>query len=103
MSAAIERQKYVPQTLSTGASGMTTVMSGTATTYTAAITQNPVTVSPGPSQDDIEKSVYSYLRAIRALGKSIAGTGQIADALGLPISEVNSAVKNLTGKGVKIK
>jgi hypothetical protein len=49
----------------------------------------------------IERAVYSHIRAIRALGRTRINTSDIADALSLKVSEVNSAVAKLKRKGVR--
>jgi hypothetical protein len=50
----------------------------------------------------IEKAVYSHIRAKRALGRSTINTTEIAAALGIPVHQVNVAIRNLTSKGVRI-
>jgi hypothetical protein len=49
----------------------------------------------------VQNAVYAYIRAIRALGRTEINTDEIAAALSLPVSEVNSAVSALKKKGVK--
>ncbi len=51
---------------------------------------------------DLEKAVYTYIRAIRALGRTRANTSEIANALGITISEVGSTLAALRKKGVKL-
>jgi hypothetical protein len=49
----------------------------------------------------VENAVYAYIRAIRALGRTKISTGEIAEALLLPIEDVNSALSSLKRKGVR--
>jgi hypothetical protein len=53
------------------------------------------------STKNIENAIYAYIRAIRALGRDKINTIDIAEALSLPVSEVNRAVSALEKKGVK--
>jgi hypothetical protein len=49
----------------------------------------------------IEAAVYSYIQALRALGKTQVNTAEIARALGLPVSNVDQVVPKLNEKGIK--
>jgi len=59
-----------------------------------------VTISP--RNNEIEKAVYAHIRAVRALGRTQINTSDIADALSLPVSEVNRAITQLKKKGVRV-
>ena len=50
---------------------------------------------------DIKNAVYTYIRAIRTLGRKELNTSEIADALSIPVEEVNRVVVSLKKKGVK--
>ena len=50
----------------------------------------------------IEAAVYTYIRAVRALGRKKLRTEEIADALALPIEDVNRAVSSLRRRGVRV-
>jgi hypothetical protein len=49
----------------------------------------------------LENAVYAYIQAIRALGHTRINTRDIADALSLPIEDVDRAINSLKQKGVK--
>lgn len=49
----------------------------------------------------IENAVYAHIQAIRGLGRSQINTSEIADALSLPVQEVNLAIESLREKGIK--
>ena len=49
----------------------------------------------------VEKAVYSYIQAVRALGRETVNTVEIARALGVNIDAVESAVAKLRAKGVR--
>lgn len=48
-----------------------------------------------------EKAVYAYIQAIRARGRKQVNTEEIAEALSMPIDEVERAALSLRKKGVK--
>jgi DNA-binding MarR family transcriptional regulator len=56
---------------------------------------------PLRSSKGVQNAVYAYIRAIRALGRTRINTSEIADALSLPIPEVNRALSSLKRKGVR--
>src|ERR1700757_2649052 len=49
----------------------------------------------------IETAVYTYIRALRSLGKTQVNTAEIAKALGLPVSIVASVLPKLSEKGIR--
>jgi hypothetical protein len=49
----------------------------------------------------VENAVYAYIRAIRALGRTNVATSEVADALSLPVAQVNLAISALKKKGVR--
>jgi hypothetical protein len=53
------------------------------------------------SQRNVENAVYGYIRAVRALGRTKISTAEVARALALSVSEVNSVLASLKGKGVR--
>lgn len=54
-----------------------------------------------PEKKKIQRAIYAHIRAVRALGRERITTGEIAEALSLPVSEVNRAVTGLKKKGVR--
>jgi len=53
------------------------------------------------NSEAIEAAVYSYIQALRALGKTQVNTAEIARALGLPMSNVEKALPKLTERGIR--
>lgn len=51
---------------------------------------------------EIERAVYSYIRAMRAIGRTRLNTIEIARALGISPARVAQVVQGLSKKGVKI-
>jgi HTH domain len=62
----------------------------------------PTVHGKGRINKKTESAVYSYIRAIRALGREQVNTGEIADALSLSVLTVNNAIAALRKKGVKV-
>ena len=54
------------------------------------------------NEQNIEKAVYGYIRAIRAVGRAKVDSGEISVALNLPFRDVEKAMRQLSGRGVKI-
>lgn len=50
----------------------------------------------------IQNAVYAYVQAVRALGRKQLNTIEIAEALSIPVAEVNQAVTSLKKRGVKV-
>jgi hypothetical protein len=50
----------------------------------------------------VQNAVYGYIQAIRALGRDKVDSSEIAEALSLPITDVEQALALLRGKGVKL-
>jgi hypothetical protein len=50
---------------------------------------------------NVENAIYTYMRAVRALGRTKIDTGDVANALSLPLDQVNGALSSLKKKGVK--
>lgn len=82
---------------------------GTATTDQAEINTAAGAATAAPaapkfrSSANVEAAVYSYIRALRALGKKRVNTNEIAVALGLTTIEVDATLSALQSKGVKPK
>lgn len=53
------------------------------------------------STKSIESAVYAHIRAVRALGRDKINTADIAEALSIPVAEVNRAILSLSKRGVK--
>jgi hypothetical protein len=51
---------------------------------------------------NIENAIYAHIRAIRALGRKTINTIEIAEALSIPVTQVNAAIGSLKRKGVKV-
>ena len=52
-------------------------------------------------QDIIRNAVYLHIQAVRSMGRTSINTAEIAEALGVPRSYVDAAVKSLSDRGVK--
>ncbi len=50
---------------------------------------------------NVQNAVYAYIRAVRALGRTKINTTEVADALSLPVAEVNGALSSLKKRGVR--
>jgi len=61
----------------------------------------PRTRRPVRVVTSVQNAVYAYIQAIRALGRTEINTSEIADALSLPVAEVNRAISSLRKKGVR--
>ena len=51
---------------------------------------------------NVESAVYSYIQAVRALGKTRLTASEIASSLSISPFDVNEAIAKLHSKGVKI-
>jgi len=82
---------------------------------TSGMANNSVTTTLGPTSGvvtrvtvesfghrNIENAVYAHIRAMRELGKTQLNTAEIAEALGLSVTEVDSTLAALKKKGVKV-
>ncbi len=54
------------------------------------------------SDKDVEKAVYAYIRAVRALGRETINTLDISRALSIPLPRVEKAAERLESKGVRL-
>jgi hypothetical protein len=88
---------------------MLTPSAGTTATTTSLTSVASGLVSfPGVEREtakpsrDIEGAVYSFVRALRATGRTKVSPSEIAAALSLPPTEVMTALRALEKKGVKI-
>lgn len=50
---------------------------------------------------NIETAVYTYVRALRTLGKTQVNTAEIARALGVPVSSVDRVLSKLSERGIR--
>jgi hypothetical protein len=50
----------------------------------------------------LENAVYMHIRAIRTLGRTTINTTEIASALEVSLSDVESTLRSLEKKGVKV-
>lgn len=58
-------------------------------------------IQRGEKSDKIGLAVFSYIQAVRALGRTNVNTSEIADGLKLSVEIVEQAVAGLKSKGVK--
>jgi hypothetical protein len=56
---------------------------------------------PKRGEKTIETAVYTYIQALRSLGKTQVNTAEIATALGVPVSSVARVLPKLSEKGVR--
>jgi len=56
---------------------------------------------PSKKQEGIQRAVLAHIRAIRSLGRTEINTVEIADALSLPVHEVNEVIEKLKDQGVR--
>ena len=54
------------------------------------------------SDEELENAIYTHLQAIRALGRETANSYEIAEALSVPMKEVERIMENLQDRGVTI-
>jgi hypothetical protein len=54
------------------------------------------------NRSDIGAAVYSHIQAMRSLGRKTINTAEIAKALSLNVNEVDRAIVEMKGKGVKV-
>ena len=54
-----------------------------------------------PKDDAVREAVFSYIQAVRALGYERVNTAQIATALDLRPSDVETVVDSLANEGVR--
>lgn len=60
------------------------------------------TRSFGRKKHKLENAVYAHIQAVRALGRKKINTIEIANALSIPVPEVNRVIDALKKKGVKV-
>lgn len=51
---------------------------------------------------EMEKAVYGFIRAVRALGRTSVASTEISDALNLSARDVEGAMRKLGSQGVRI-
>lgn len=73
------------------------------TSYRTSVISPNVRVAVRPKGNKaIQNAVYAYIQAVRALGRNRLNTSEIAEALSIPVLEVNEAISSLKKKGVKV-
>jgi predicted Rossmann fold nucleotide-binding protein DprA/Smf involved in DNA uptake len=102
----MSNEAYMPSpvitTSSVGQNSIVTTGTSTSTEYTLKLTSRSAkSQSAEMNLKQLESAVYSYIRALRALGNTTIGVDQIAKALNLSIPQVNSTLAALKSKGVK--
>ena len=65
------------------------------------ISDIPLVRRSARSSKMVQNAVYAYIRAVRALGRTKITTTEVADALSLPVIEVNRALSSLKKRGVR--
>jgi hypothetical protein len=106
----VSKKENLPLSRGSSTTGVTTSVSGTANVSVSTIIFGPdlnrVVLSPipsVPSREQMADAVYAHIQALRALGRTGVDTSEVASALGLSTTEVNSIVADLGTKGVKVK
>ena len=92
--------------ISAPSSGSNTSVSITTSTSTTAFrVDRPVVARDEKDRAQelrrIEAAVFSHIKALRALGKTLVNTAEISDALSISRQEVERAIKGLEQKGVR--
>jgi hypothetical protein len=89
-------------TLTKPSSASETVTYSVSTPTSLTVTYNvEAPAAPRNSSKDIERAVYSYLRAVRALGRTELNVSDVAGALHIATPLVVAALSALRSKGVK--
>ena len=78
-----------------------TISQGSTTAKRTSLTISSSRSAHVRPEKKFERAVYAYIQAIRVLGSEQVNTEEIADALSMPIGEVERAVRSLRKKGVK--
>jgi hypothetical protein len=81
------------------------VVSSDSTSASAETLQSDVVSFPrrrARLNKEVENAIYSYIRAIRSLGRKGINTTEIAESLSLSVDAVNRAVESLKRKGVRV-
>lgn len=60
-------------------------------------------LAPRPSEDIIHKAVLNFLRFQRAMGRTVVRADEVARALSLSVSEIETAASKLTAHGVQLR
>lgn len=105
-AASNQRGKWASTTSTTSGVGSVTVVGATSTSSSEAVTFGYSIVFEDAAKaarnlKAIEDAVYAHIRAIRALGRTRINTAEIAQALSVSQRDVDRAVENLKGKGVR--
>jgi hypothetical protein len=61
------------------------------------------TASSRAAKKKIENAVYGYIQAVRTLDRTQINTDRIAEALSIPVAQVNASLAALERRGVRIK
>jgi hypothetical protein len=91
----------------TSTAGTTVTISSTTSgvTITKVAVATPRTTGAEPQAaseaENLERAIYGYIQAIRALGRETATSAEIAKALSLPESKVVAVLPTLRRKGVR--
>lgn len=75
------------------------------TTTATSGTSDYIEASPSPeppvSKKELRLAILAHIKAIRTLGRTEINTQEIADALSIPVQEVNDALEALKKHGVR--
>jgi hypothetical protein len=100
MNALLRKSKSISATPSSYVKGTTGTSNGTVTSGTGGVAGGSSALLDPKS---IEAAVFAYLQARRALGVTQISSVEIAGALGLVRSIVETTLRNLKSRGVKLK
>jgi hypothetical protein len=92
-------KEKVASTAATLTSTSSIAVSGT--TVIGSVPAPPAAPSHPLPEAKVDSAVYSYIRAMRAIGKTRLNTAEIAAALGLPEATIRNAAARLSDKGVR--
>ena len=96
-------QKLQTDPSSATASTVTTWLHGTGSSEPTFFSDTKTGSRRGTrAQKEIEAAVYAHIRAIRALGHIHVDSSTVAQALSLPVTDVEAAMRNLSDKGVRV-
>lgn len=71
------------------------------TTHSELAVPRRVSKSKKRDRKDLVAAVYAYIKAVRALGRTIVNSKEIANALDVSVKDVEQAAKQLKERGVK--
>jgi hypothetical protein len=91
-------EEFFPTSTTSATSTSNTTCATSATSVQFEVLPSP---EPPASKEEIRLAILGHIRAIRALGRTEINTQEIADALNIPVQEVNNALEALKKHGVR--